>query len=214
MNQVLKTVNHVPPGGWAIDEPEGFELNATSESELVQMLMRHRKAKGVPISQPEAKAIIHSQICERWPTGCQKDPRAPNIGVLSWKAMAARFVSAVGNFARGGFQTVEPGVAEDRAFICLSCPHNRPSHIARAAGGDCPTCRKNSLNNIADAVAKVTKKLLASGAKTSHDSRLRACGLCGCDLKTMVHFPIEALGVTAEESKIITTQAPWCWKVA
>lgn len=208
----LKTLNHVPPKGWMIEEPDGFELKGASEGQLVKILVRHRAAKGTPITEEDARAEIHTQICERWPQGCTKGGADAMIATMSWKGMASRFVTAVNRFVMGGLKPVDQATASARASVCLSCTFNRPSNVAKNAG--CATCKRSVFNDLTDAIAKGAKNLLLSGAKTDYDDRLRACGMCGCDLKMMVHFPLEALGVNADERKLINVQAPWCWKVA
>jgi hypothetical protein len=42
---------------------------------------------------------------------------------------------------------------------------------------------------------------------TSRDGELRACGVCGCDLKTIVHMPLDALNASSDKE-----YPDWCWR--
>lgn len=206
----LKSTQMVPPLGWTVNV-EGVKLEGATEKQAVALARRHLQAKGVTVSDEEARDYVHDQICQRWPEGCRQisGPR-PSIGSLNWTTMARNFVGSVTRFVKGGFRVVEPEHAAGRASICLSCPKNQSSVAVRSG---CPTCKRTVMNDLADAIASGLKSLAAQKKSTPYDSRLRACAVCGCDLKLLVWFPISAIGKSEAELKEMGQAVPFCWQV-
>jgi len=96
------------------------------------------------------------------------------------------FLLTVGNTRR----FVSAAEAQVRAEICAGCPRNVPI-------SGCSACR-----NLVGLVFNVI-----GNRKTPLDSKLKACGVCRCELKAAVHIPLEAFPVVAGHD-----YPTWCWR--
>lgn len=97
---------------------------------------------------------------------------------------------------------VDQNTANIRASICIGCHNNLPTKEIKKGG--CSSCNKMGgivLNSIRSKIIK--------GNKTTSDSKLLSCGLCGCDLRIKVWIPLEVLGQTKEEANAWPS---FCWR--
>ncbi len=185
-----------PPGGFAFKCPEtGVTFRQLVFSTLVEKVRLFRIANGIPLP-PGWQDILEDQICEQYPPNIWKyedsapatTPRTTRIGdVLS-------FLRFAGNWLKSGAELVPLEEAERRAAICVSCPFN-----TEIAG--CTACSQ--------LVEKVSS--LLGGRSTKYEGSLHGCAICGCSLKAMPWYPLEALqkGMTDE----MNAEAPeHCWK--
>lgn len=86
------------------------------------------------------------------------------------------------NWVLSGGNLVDQNTANIRAGICASCHNNLPSSEVRKGG--CSTCNKMgnyTLEKVRDTIIK--------GHRTTNDSKLLTCGLCGCDNRISVWIP-------------------------
>lgn len=71
-----------------------------------------------------------------------------------------------------GGRVVDRAIAQDRANVCQSCPHNK------AVGG--------AKNSVAGVARKILEKKNRAGLRVSGEKSLGQCGLCGCVLRLLV----------------------------
>lgn len=156
----------------------------------------HRRANGLPIPADFA-ATAEEQLCEQLPPEwcAQEQEGASRVDtgfslsdVTDWiKAVATRFF------------TSQPLVSQDeanrRARICSQCNYNMD---AGGCGGGC-----------AKLVKYLTPGMLTKF--TPFDGLLKACGVCRCALRVMVHFPLSVLesNETSEKQDLFPS---WCWR--
>lgn len=103
-------------------------------------------------------------------------------------------------FILNGGTLVDQNTANLRAAICAGCHNNKSSGDIRKV---CRVCGKLG----AAAVDKFRSEVIKDN-KTSSDSKILACGICGCDLKISVWIPSDVL-VTKEDANAYPT---FCWK--
>ena len=181
----------IPPGGWKYTQPQtGAEIRGGDYFQLIDKVRRHRHLNSIATLAIEEE--VQAQICERLGDAgravyCRDKERKldskPPAGVAFDDVK--HFLLTMGNTRR----FVSQKEASARAEICASCPRNIP-----VLG--CSACR-----NLVNAVFNVI-----GNRKTALDSKLRACGVCGCELKAAVHIPLEAFPhVRGQEFP------DWCW---
>lgn len=123
------------------------------------------------------------------------------MAISTYKTVQS-FVQSLWSFFIGGGQLVDQNTANMRAAICASCHNNKESGEIKRSG----CCGKGKLASLA---INTVRSSLIKDKKTTSDSRLLACGLCGCDLKIKVWFPLSALGQTVEEANAWPS---FCWR--
>ena len=69
--------------------------------------------------------------------------------------------------------------ADQRAAICLKCPHNKPDNWEVVVGG---------VASLARLQLELKSKM---GLQAWGEERLHTCELCGCYLRLKVHVPLE-----------------------
>lgn len=193
----LKNQLLAPPGGWKYQQPEtGLWLNAITEETLLRKISQHRQNNNLPHVNPPFETLaaeIEDCICRKMSPRDQR--RLCDDGIryksgVRWEELLGFFKSNLKYFASGQEQVAQDE-AERRANICATCPLNVPV-------SGCAVC-KESIKAYRNKIAKVTP--------TFEDCRLKACGVCGCDLKTIVHFPLETLRAKGEHNF-----PDWCWQ--
>lgn len=168
---------------------------------LVNRVREHRQANGFPIGL-EFEQEIENYICLNQSTECHPfDERIPRN---------KKFV--IGDIIRGtsvmlqhwiaGSPVVPREEAENRAQICLKCPHNS-SYSKPCSIGICGEL-KQVVSRIVDHQG------------TRYDKDLQACAICGCFLQAAIWVPLEVQckGVTDEmkEQFKYTKEHYSCWK--
>ena len=111
------------------------------------------------------------------------------------------FVQAGMNFILSGGRLVDQNTANLRAEICSGCHNNLPTAEIRKSG--CSTCQK-----MGDFAIDQVRSTVIKTKKTTFDSSLLACGLCGCDLKISVWIPNQTL-LKLEDANAYPS---FCWK--
>lgn len=196
---VLFNETDVPSGGWRYTDPD---LHITiTHINLPQVFkgatqLRVANKKGLPRLWP---MVFRSMICEQMGLGdrfCRpfakpeakenKPARAVTFGDVR------NFLSVLKEWMQTRADFVSTEEAERRASICAGCPENVP-----ASG--CAGC-----TNIVSLITSVV-----GGRKTSQDSVLENCNVCGCANKAQVHVPLDVLakGITSDMSFPVH-----CWK--
>jgi hypothetical protein len=192
----LRNLSDGPPGGWRFKHLDtGFVSTGVTFQSLVQKVLQYRQNHQVPIvSEGFARLSdeIEADICASMEPADQAsycDTKFRLLTGIHWKEVW-RFLLTLAVWVKTGFTQVPQEEAERRAAICAVCPLN-----VGLAG--CAICR-TSLKAMRDALMS---------ASTTQDTKLQACGVCGCDNKTQVHVSIAVLR-TAKELEY----PDWCWK--
>lgn len=190
----LKDPNLSPPGSFRYTQPESNHLMVgITLGTLLQLVSQHRQNMGYQ-THGNLRAEIEDAICQS--LSPEDQVAHCDIGVASssvhWSTVL-RFLKTAASWAIGGFQLVPQEEAERRATICATCPLN-------VALSGCAVCR-TTLDEARELLLK---------RSTSRDAELRACGICGCDNKAQVHFPLEAL----KQGTGDLSYPSWCWKAA
>ncbi len=184
-----------PPGGWRYEQPETHHyMRGITWQALAKKVAQHRANNHLPAGNPTED--IEQQMCERMNDAdrvrnCNPGKRLPTS--VRWENVE-RFLKTMGAFFVGGGQCVEQSEAERRAAICAACPLN-------VGMRGCGICRATVEGFRASILRRVT----------SQDAALLNCGVCGCENKTQVHIPIEALRAgTGDLDYSVNTS---CWKL-
>jgi hypothetical protein len=191
----------VPPGGYRyFIEATNSWVASGSFSGVVDAVMHHLKTNRLPIPS-NLEQLVETRICQQIAAEIRDKvctqvagPEEPPIEiqrVMTWGDIA-NFLSVLKSWATHSGGLVSTGEATARAEVCSTCPYN-----IQVAG--CLGCHE---------VANKLTQLV--GAKTTGlEAKLRGCGVCGCDNRAQVWFPLEVLG------KGITPDMKfpeWCWK--
>jgi hypothetical protein len=186
-----------PPGGWRFKHIDtGFVSTGVTFQSLVQKVAQYRQNHNQPVvSEGYARLSdeIEADICASLNPADQAaycDTKFRALSGIHWKEVA-RFLHTLAAWVKAGFDVAPQEEAERRAAICAVCPLN----VGMAGCGVCRTALKAGR----DALMQT---------RTSQDAKLEACGVCGCDLKTSVHVPINILRTDRE----FLAYPDWCWK--
>lgn len=193
MSLHLKKLTTSPPGGWRYTQPQsGLTMSSITFFDLLKKVGQHRTNMGYP-TETTLVEEIEDDICNslsheeqlRW---CKTGVRGSKS--IHW-SMVSRFLIDLIGWLKTGFEPVAQEEAERRAEICRTCPLNIGMH-------GCGSCR-NKLDEVRKDLMKLT---------TTNDVNLKACGVCGCELKTAVHVPLDVL----RQGQKDLTFPEWCWQ--
>lgn len=194
--------NTTPPGGWSYihaDPPATFKhYDYTAWLKSIQSFF---EGNDIPMS-PDWIDQLHSEACKQNPhwgafckhwTGERFERKPINLAVIM------QFLKMLTKWAiKHKGELVGQEEATRRASICVQCPYNFPS-----ANG-CGSC----VSMIMGAV-----ETLKGEKSTPHDADINSCGLCGCELRAAVWFPLEAQQYNmTDEMRQQFNSLPYCWK--
>lgn len=190
----LKKRYLVPPDGFRFMVPETrHQVTATNWRDWIDKIKLHYRSNGLEIPSNIAEIAEH-QLCRQLsPDNCDRAEKdAPQISTrLSlgelWSGVKAHVKGLVYGF-------VDQDEANRRAHICGGCYFN-----VNPQG--CGACAQLGEFVTGDVARQTTK----------HDEELKACAVCKCPNKSIVHFPITLL----EESDTPEKQAlypEFCWR--
>jgi hypothetical protein len=193
LNSILLT----PPGGWRYRQPEtGFWSKAITFESLIRSVAQHRQNNGLRMVAEGFDTLpqeLEDWLCKQMTPDDQT--RLCTGGVRSRESIGWReivgFIESNAQFIADGGQQVPQDEAERRASICSTCPLN-----VNVDG--CGVCKRT--------VDEYREKFLHA-QPTSYETQLRACGVCGCDLRSIVHFPLKALRAKGDHDF-----PDWCWQ--
>jgi len=195
---VKKFLNNqtTPPGGFYYKQSEsGFEFRHIVFGEIVKRVREHRAANGYDLSLGWADRV-EDEMCASMPPGvCHHVEETPPDGPRSIKlADALNFLKSMAYWVTHGTGFVEQEEADRRARICVDGPFNQPSV-------GCTPCTK-----FVERIAAVV-----GDRATPYDVGLKGCSVCGCENKSQVWFPLDALqkSMTPE---LNAKFGDWCWK--
>jgi hypothetical protein len=193
----LKNQLLAPPGGWRYQQPEtGHWMMDITEESLLRKIAQHRANNNLPHVNPPFETIaadVENWICEHLSLEDQSNHCDGGVRYkegVHFSEVVGFIQSNLAYFASGKKQVTQTE-AERRASICATCPLN-------VSVTGCGACQK--------AIQEYREKI-ATVQATSSDANLKACGVCGCDLKTIVHFPLETLRAKGEREF-----PAWCWQ--
>ena len=179
----------VPPRGWFVNCPiVNEEVHGGDFWDMVGNCEKLLHSKGIMPPVDFVSQIEHN-LCDRLAGNTNCVPCSKSKQTLGF-AQIVRWVRAMYHFARTNkFQLVDQEEAERRAKICAACPY-------QIATSGCWGCK-----GIAGMLPQI-----AGARKTSYDSQLKACGVCGCFNSVSVHLPIDSQG--GEDLEF----PDFCWK--
>lgn len=197
----LVDLHTVPYGGFQFYETRTrTRLTAATAHYLADLLIRHRKANGLPFSSmDETIEEIQEQICASAPPNTCRDPvgAVKTTGVaLSFDTITRGAATLWDFFVKYGRKRVSKEVATERARVCGNCHGNRKPE-------GCTSCASGWLRELSEK--------FVGGEETPHDPLIHSCSFCGCQLRSLIWMPIEVLRdhTPAEELNALPEH---CWK--
>lgn len=181
----------VPPDGYRWKCPECGWFNHTFDyPEWVKAGEKHIREKGRE-PDPDFALQMEEQLCLTLPPGwcAYDDPNRPRVTLNYDWADVMRGAQALSGWLLHGSETVDSNEAARRATICTRCYLN-------VGLSGCSGC------------AAMVEKLRGS-LQTKQDRYLNSCGVCKCDLKLKVHFPISLLD--KENPGVQSLYPSHCW---
>lgn len=98
-----------------------------------------------------------------------------------------------------GDKPVAPELAEQRALICVKCPHN--------GGGD---VFQRFNQKTGEELKKIFASMQEEKMQTSQDDKLQVCLLCDCPLKAKVHSPLQII-LNHLRPEVTERLPDFCW---
>lgn len=196
---ILKRTDQTPPDGFRFVHPEtGYESIAIDIHTWMDSIRAHRDANNLP---PITVEQAMEQLCQTLPPSWCSHPapvQAAHRHVstrLRWRDIVEGTKAYLG-FIASGFETVSQDEANRRAAICAGC-------FLQVVPQGCGACVK---------IGRLITGNVASKT-TIHDRLLanKACAVCLCGTKSIVHFPMPLLekADTPEKQSAYPT---FCWR--
>ena len=179
-------------------------VRSHSHEELWALWLKECNARGIALDNP--KAQFQDCCCRALPpekrAKCCAYVDESSPALLQAKKLITgdsifEFFDTVKDWWRSE-ETVTQEVADQRAAVCALCPLNADVHLA-----GCPSCT----NFFGRWAGKLFN--LIGNKRTSSNDALKACLHCGCDLRLLVHVPLDAI---QKNQKDIETTPVFCWK--
>lgn len=192
----LKSLNIAPPGSWRYTCPHCPDPKITSVGvtfgQLMQRVQQHYQ--NMNHTSSNLMAEVEDGICQSLSPADQVEYCDTGIRQrtsIGWGEIVA-FFTWLATWWVGGRELVAQPEAERRAAICAKCPYN-------VVVSGCGVCRQS--------IGVLRNKVMALSA-TEQDNNLRTCGVCRCDLRTIVHLPLDTLRHRGTDY----SKVPWCWQ--
>lgn len=112
------------------------------------------------------------------------------------------FVQFLWNHYLQGGALVDQNTANLRALTCVGCHNNVPTKEIKKGG--CSSC-----NKMGGVILNTLRSKIIKGNKTTSDSKLLACGICGCDNRISVWIPNSVLVQSVQD---VNAYPSFCWK--
>jgi hypothetical protein len=186
-----------PPGGWryrcpyCTGDPPVTSVGITFRQLVSNVQTHYNNMKHPDVALP---TVIEAAICAS--LSPEDQVAYCDTGIRSRSAVGfgevVTFTKWLSNWLTKGMPLVSQEEANRRAAICAGCPYNVSIH-------GCAVC--------ATSIGILRNKLMQAEPTTSN-SKLQACGVCGCDLKTIVHVPLNTLA----HRGLDYSKVPWCWQ--
>ncbi len=171
----LPNLHTSPPGEWRYKVPEtGQSFHGSNWPQLQEQLVAHYRATGYAFPE-DLFARVEAYICANAPDYCEGVPAdAPRFSLGHSFTTVVQGTKTLAHWLLTGRRYVDQEVANRRALTCSGCVYNLEPQ-------GCNGCNANVMK---EAVALVVGK-----RATPHDERLKACRICGCDLRAKTHIP-------------------------
>ena len=209
----LRTLTTVPPGGWRFSEtlPDGSTKSWHSMNlvwELAEQIADFRKGNGLPrATAKEALSDIENATCARLhddPAWCVKKKAPERAPALAHPSRSARRAAADGariliEWLGDGAKPVAITLAQARAGVCFTCPHNKEGH--------------RWLRLTASAVRAIAEQMNAKDAmklRVEGEEKLHACAVCACPLPLKVHVPLPTI-LAHTDADTLANFPHYCW---
>lgn len=192
-----KNTMMVPTKGWSVELPDlGPKIVSINYGEFIAMIKRRLESNGK--DTPGWKDDALDLMCRQRPDiECEDDGTVVSREVTSDDVK--RFVSTLIEAKRQGAKPVPVEEQERRASICAVCPNK--GHVS--CFGGCGT------------LATMLSELVVGANSNPHpDLHKMSCLSCGCELSSLILYPIEVLH--AVDEKINFLARPYdskCWKL-
>lgn len=211
----ITSKNTLPAGGWSYVQPETkFKFDGmVGFNEQVGIIAKHRKANSLARATPaEASEDLEAYTCNRLPSCCSPDyldpevkknfrnnpwADAPHAANTLEKAESA--ITILRSWLGSGAEPVSSNLSTSRATICSACPYNKPASMFDLS--------KPAAAAIGLLMKLKGQKLIA----TPLDDSLGVCEICGCDLKTKVHTPIDHIKAGTDPDLMSLFPEGICW---
>jgi hypothetical protein len=190
----LKSLEVGVPGGWHDVCPYcGNHSVGITFGQLVGRVSVHYSNMKHPIAgslEDEVEARICAALKPPEQVAyCQTGVRQRTA--VRWGEVVS-FLTWLTTWFAAGRELVPHAEAERRASICASCPYN-------IAISGCGVCRKT---------INVFRSNILKAEPVSTEVKLNACSVCGCDLKSLVHIPLDTLKSKNHDYSKVS----WCWQ--
>lgn len=182
----------VMPGGWHFIQ-DGDKITAETYKELITAVLQYRAERRIAIGNVQVD--VDNFICGKYPDQCQASHSPAVIFALNQaKTQSKRLVDSINEWANDlsekSLKYAYPGDAEQRANICLNCPHQKSWE------GECAPCGKNTNHLLA---------ILRGGRDLrGHFQKLKGCGALKMCTRTAVWLDKDFLPATE-------TAPDGCW---
>ena len=165
-----------PSGGWRISIGiKGQTFNFTgSPHSIVSGIAGVQKRNNDYRGDEWIWNHCNSVWCARSPERCLEKGRITMSNTVSGKSKVLTYLAQLKSLVASGMKPVDIEKAEARAAICAACPFNM--NVEK-----CGSCI---------ATAKAITFGLLGKRNTIYDSKLNQCGVCGCELKAKIHYPL------------------------
>jgi hypothetical protein len=168
---------------------------------LLARIKQHYKDNNLPLPddwQERVEDQMCKQLPEGWCTYVDGVPANPENNITAEnivKGITSLYKMAIETL-KGEDVFVSQDEANQRAAICARCYQNKPSNFCMGCG---------AMRQVTELVAKVK-----GSRKTTSDSRLQNCGICGCRNEAIVHVKRNIL-LSGEKSATTESRPNWCW---
>lgn len=190
----------VPPGGWRF-ETDGITFEEQTFPALVDTVFLHRKNNSKPPGNPAQE--IQDQICQRHKDSCL-DTKMIGTPPTTFLDNLRSFATAAKNYMMNGGDLVDQNTANVRGVTCAGCHNNVPDKQARQGPGGCGKCGAGAVS----AGIALVRGIALGARRTPSDEKLKACFLCGCDLKLKVWLPVKYFDPKCEN---VNKYPTFCW---
>lgn len=194
--QRLNNRDLAPPDFFRYTHSEtGHVTTARDAYNWMDKIRAHRTANSLP---PVTDAMAEDQLCKTLPPEwcSHSNNTRPHVSTRLSFGDLARGVIAYAKLALTGFTTVPQEEANRRARTCAGCYFN----VNPQGCGACSQMAELVVGDVA-------------GKKTDYDAALKACAVCGCPSKPLVHFPISILEAADPGDAKQAMFPEFCWRL-
>jgi len=186
----------VPRGEWNVELPGcGPRIKSRHFKDFLQQVSKRLQANG--LDRHDWREWVLDEMCKQNPGIECEDKDAPRREVTGEDVW--RFVRTLYTAWENGAQKVSDEEQNRRADICLNCP--KRGYVS---------C--NSCGSLSKALSDL---VLGTGCKRLAELHKQSCLVCGCELSSLVQYPLEVIQEIDQKLQFQTDSYPSrCWKVS